>query len=103
MAHKRPQRAVCPRFIARVDFRGQSAIHCEGKNVLYFNRNERDADYMAACCGDPALCPLKRVPAKTIVNAGRSNGKSIPCLWPTTPSYPTVDALTQEAQHHERD
>ena len=103
MEHKDKHTAICPRFVARVDYQGQSAIQCTTWNLLYFNRAERDADYAAACCTDPTLCPLARVPTKTIIRTARQNGKSTPCLWPTTSSYPTVNALKQEMQKNERE
>lgn len=102
MENKQRHKATCPRFISRVDYKGRSAIQCAGWNLFYFDRQERDADYLAACCGDRARCPLKRVPSSTIMRAARSNGKAIPNLWPTTTKYPTNERLYQEAQKHER-
>ena len=102
MANKTRKTAQCPRFISRVDYQGQSAIQCAGWNLLYYDRQERDGDYAAACCENPQLCPLKRVQPSAIMRAVRSNGKATPNLWPTTTKYPTTDTLIQEARNHER-
>lgn len=102
MANKPRRTASCPRFISRVDYQGQSVIQCTGWNLLYFDRQERDGDYAAACCENPQLCPLKRVPPGAIMHAARSNDKATPSLWPTAIKYPTTDTLIQEARNHER-
>lgn len=102
MANRSRQTAKCPRFISRVDYQGQSAIQCEGWNLLYIDRQERDGDYTAACCGNTQLCPLKRVKPSAIMRAARSNGKTIPNLWPSTTQYPTIEVQIQEARNHER-
>lgn len=102
MATKDGRAAKCPRFICRVDFQGMSAIQCAGWNLVYFDRKERDADYVAACCENPERCPIKQAaPITPIIRACRSNDMA-PNLRLRTPNYPTFDTITQEAQNHER-
>ena len=86
MARKQSQRAVCPQFIARVDYLGKSAIHCQGATVAYADRQARDEAYTTACCGDPAQCPAKLRPGKSINTS----------LWPKRPGDPI-----QEGRNHD--
>lgn len=96
--------ATCPLFLARVDYRGISEIQCRHNRYLYFDRAERDADYLAACCCEPMDCPLCRVPLEqrtTAARQARNAGKfTKPAYWPITSKYPTIEDLKQEARNH---
>ena len=54
-------RAICPYFLSRTDFRGESAIVCSyGEQVRVqedkSSREERDRHYRRLCCGDYREC-----------------------------------------------
>lgn len=51
-------RAVCPRFYSRVDYQNRSLIQCHGQALAFPNRQQRDAHYFGACCGNPHLCGI---------------------------------------------
>ena len=57
---KRPpiQRARCPCFTARTDYKGGSYIRCGGHNYRYRDSSEREGQYRARCCGDYQQCEL---------------------------------------------
>ena len=51
--------ASCPHFMARVDYRGRYFINCNDMHISYHTKEERDANYLAACCGQAERCPIK--------------------------------------------
>ena len=77
-------RAVCPRFYSRVDYQNKSVIQCHGQALAFPNRQQRDAHYHGACCGNPNLCMIM----------GRSNVQRADVL----PMWPD---LTKEDGSHE--
>ena len=52
------QRARCPCFKARTDYKGKSYIHCGGKNYRYQDSNARESQYRTYCCGSFESCEL---------------------------------------------
>ncbi|MBR2664823.1 MAG: hypothetical protein IKE25_14010 [Clostridia bacterium] len=52
------QRAACPRFSERVDYRGRSYIRCGGRNWGYPSKEARDRQYRLFCCGYCRQCRL---------------------------------------------
>ena len=57
MATRDGLRAKCPRFRARLSYRGKFYIEC-GKSKMRFNmKSNRDGHYAKYCCGDVGACP----------------------------------------------
>lgn len=66
MTHKDGLTAICPKFVARVDHQSFSWIQCKGWDIPYFDRDERDAAYRAACCNNPDACPIRTLAPQLI-------------------------------------
>jgi|P1105metagenome_2_1110788.scaffolds.fasta_scaffold01059_21 hypothetical protein len=60
MEKNRPpiQRARCPCFMARTDYKRSSYIRCCGHNYRYQDSSARESQYRARCCGDYEQCEL---------------------------------------------
>ena len=50
------QRARCPDFSARVDYRGRSYIACGGYHWEYPDSSGRESQYRTCCCGCYEQC-----------------------------------------------
>lgn len=101
MADKRETKASCPGFQARVDQGDQHWIECRMARFAYLDKDERDADYRTACCGDHSKCPIWRVTQGGIVHPVLGyDGK--PWHMPTTEKYPTIEDMIVEERKNER-
>ncbi len=72
MENKHPpvQRARCPCFKARMDYKGSSYIQCNGHNYRYPDSGTRESQYRTCCCGGYEQCQLYRERRKNHDNAG---------------------------------
>lgn len=52
------ERARCPCFMARTDYKGSSYIHCNGSNYRYPDSSARESQYRTRCCGNYEQCEL---------------------------------------------
>ena len=52
-------RARCPQFEARASYKGRHYINCGGHKYSFGDKDERDARYMAYCCGGCEGCPVR--------------------------------------------
>lgn len=57
MATRDGLRAVCPRFAARLNYKGKYYIQCSDRKLKYIAKANRDSHYATYCCGDPESCP----------------------------------------------
>lgn len=52
------QRARCPLFGARIDYKGRSYIRCGGKDYRYQDSSARESQYRSRCCECFEQCNL---------------------------------------------
>ena len=65
MERKPIQRARCPCFRDRADFRAKFYIHCRGCSLRYVTSDARESQYRTRCCGDYETCAIYQVLVQT--------------------------------------